>query len=145
MLDIKYKLESKKGKNFVLMMVAIALFALFLRAAIKEAVTWGIAQNESSAQATLKLISTALENFAHAHLNSYPTEISSLAKTSPPYLDKAYLTPFTARGYNFSCSRLETGGYSCSAVPTKCEFSGRIIYTISTGGVLVTEKCEKRD
>lgn len=139
------RLRTEKAKNFILIMVTIAILALFLRIAVKKTIEWNIQQDESAASSTIKLISTAIENYAKDHLGSYPSDISFLSNTNPPYLDKSYNLPFNLKGYIYSCSRLAQGGYSCWAVPSKCNLTGETIYNISTGGVLVAEKCSKGD
>lgn len=139
------KFKNIEGKNFVAIMLVIAFFALLLRFVIQETLKWNIVQNESNASSTLKLILTALENYAQDHSGVYPTDISILTKTNPPYLDKNYFLPSTIKGYNYFCLRLDSSGYNCSAVPRNCKVTGETIYTISTNGLLVTEKCSKKE
>jgi type II secretory pathway pseudopilin PulG len=145
MLGKMAKFKNIEGRNFVAIMLTIALFALFLRYIIQETLKWNIAQNESNASSTLKLILTALENYAKDHSGVYPTDISILTKTNPAYLDKDYFLPSAIKGYNYFCSRLDPSGYNCSAVPRNCKVTGETIYTISTNGLLVTEKCSKKE
>ena len=115
-----------KGRSFVTIMVVIAIFSLLLRIAIEKIIKINVTQNESTAQATLKLISAALENYAQDHLGEYPGNFTVLVKDTPSYLDKDYLMESSVKGYDYSCSTLEASGYSCSAVPIKCNLDGRI-------------------
>ena len=140
MLDI-----DKSAKSFVLIMIVIALTALLLRIAIDRIIKINIAQNESNAQGTLKLISAALENYAKDHSGVYPASFSDLTKTKPAYLDKDYITPSTSKGYNYTCLRIEPSGYSCFASPTRCKLTGKMAYTITTGSLLVSEGCERKE
>jgi hypothetical protein len=126
-------------------MIVIAVCALLLRIAIEKIIKINIIQNETNAAVTLKFISAALENYAKDNKGVFPTDFSSLIKTTPPYLDKDYITQSPLKGYNFSCLRLEPSGYSCSAVPIECGLSGTVIDTVSTGGLLVSEKCSKKE
>jgi competence protein ComGC len=136
-------MRDNKGKSFVTIMVIIAVCAFCLRIVIDRVIKLNIAQNESNAQGTLKLISAALESYARDNRGIYPVSLSTLTKPSPPYLDKDYITQSQLKGYNYSCSRLEPSGYSCYAGPTKCKLSGNTIYNITTGSLLVSEACEK--
>lgn len=136
---------NNKGVSFIAIMVIAALFALILRFAIERLIEINIKQNDSNAQATIKLISAALENYARDHQGAFPSSLSVLTRNNPPYLDKDYIAKSPLKGYEYSCLRLEASGYSCSAVPLKCKFSGKTIYTITTGGLVVSESCNGRE
>lgn len=138
-------MKNAKARSFVVIMIIIAVSALLLRIAIEKLIKISITQNESNATATLKLISAALENYAEDNQGIYPTNLSVLTKTSPAYLDKDYITKSPLKGYNFSCSRLEPAGYSCLASPTRCKLTGKMVYTITTGSLLISEDCEKKE
>jgi len=138
-------MSDKQARSFVMIMIVIAVSALLLRIGIERLIKISITQNESNAQGTLKLISAALENYAEGNQGIYPTNLSLLTKTSPPYLDKDYITESPLKGYNFSCPRLEAAGYSCSANPTRCKLTGRMVYTVTTGSLLISEDCEKKE
>lgn len=126
-------------------MIVIATCALLLRIVIDRVIKINIAQNESTAQGTLKLISTALENYSNDNRGVYPDNLSVLTEPSPPYLDKDYITQSPFKGYNYSCLRMEASGYSCSAQPTRCRLTGNLVYNITTGGILVSEECSKKE
>lgn len=138
-------MQYSKGHNFVIIMVVIAVSALILRFAIEELLKINITQNESNASGTLKLISTALENYAQAHSGTYPASLSLLTQDNPPYLEKDYVALSPIRGYNFNCFRLEASSYSCAATPIKCRLTGKINYTITTGGLLISEECSGKE
>jgi len=138
-------MKDNKGKSFVTIMVIIAISALCLRIVVDGLIKLNIAQNESNAQGTLKLVSAALESFARDNHGSYPAGLSVLTKPSPPYLDKDYIAQSPIKGYNYSCPRLEPSGYSCYAAPAKCKLSGNTIYNITTAGLLVSEECNKKE
>lgn len=138
-------MQDNKGKSFVTIMLIIALCALSLRIIIAKLIEINIAQNESYASLTLKFISAGLENYAKNNQGIYPANLPILTKSQPPYLDKDYINLSPVKGYNFSCSRLESSGYSCTAIPVKCSFTGKTIYTISTGALLISEECNRKD
>jgi len=136
-------ISGRAGKNFVMIMIIIALSALLLRFTISKLIKLNIEQNQSYAEDTLRLISNALENYAKNNRGIYPANVSELLKAKPPYLEKDYLSVSPLRGYDFDCPRLDSAGYNCSATPIRCRLSGRSIYSVSTGGLIVAEGCDK--
>lgn len=138
-------MKDRKARSFVMIMIIIAISAFVLRIAIEEIIKISIEQNDSNAQTTLKLISTALENYAKDNKNAFPSKLDSLTEGQSRYLDKDYITLSPVKGYNYSCSKLEPSGYSCSAAPVKCDLTGKMTYYVSTGGLFVSERCEKKE
>jgi type II secretory pathway pseudopilin PulG len=126
-------------------MVTIAILALLLRVGAERLIKVTMSQNDSGALNTLKLIAAALENYARDHEGAFPTDISVLARTKPPYLQKDYLSASAFRGYIYSCLRLEPTGYSCQAAPFRCGLTGKMKYSVTTGGLLVSEDCRKNE
>ena len=129
----------------MVIMVVIALTALALRMIISEIINVTSAQNEASAQSTLKLISTALENYAKNNQGVYPLKISVLTQSQPSYLDKDYIKQSPVKGYIYNCSRLDATGYSCSAFPARCKLTGKTVFTVTTGSLLISEGCDKEE
>ena len=134
-------MKDNKARSFVTIMLVIAITALFLRIAIEQIIRFNIAQNESSASANLKLMATALENFAKNHSGVFPQSISILTQTNPAYLDMDYVGQSPLKGYNYTCPRLDASGYNCYASPTYCSLTGGKIFNITTGGLFVSEDC----
>ena len=132
------------AKSFVTIMIVVSVFALFLRIAIERIIKYNISQNDSIALSTVKLISAALENYAKDHHGIYPISLAALTKTEPPYLDRDY-TNSLQKGYNYTCPRIESSGYSCIATPARCKLSGRMAYYVTTGGILSSQDCEKKE
>lgn len=126
-------------------MIVIAIASLVLRISLEQLIKLNITQNESNAQTTLKLISAALENYARDHLGAYPARLSFLIQNSPPYLDKDYIAGSPIKGYYYGCPRLEASGYSCSASPVKCSLTGKMAYTVTSGGLIISEECSKKE
>ena len=136
---------NKRARSFVVIMIVVSLAALILRIAIVQFVNFNIIQNEASAQGTLKLITTAVENYAKDHLGVFPISLEALTQSSPAYIEKEYISLSYEKGYNFNCLRLEASGYTCSASPSRCNLSGKKIYTITTGQVMTSEECGKKE
>ena len=134
-----------KGMTFLALMIVVAIAGLFLRFAIEQFIAWNIGQGEANAQDTLKLVSTAIENYAEDHLGMYPLNLSALCQSEPPYIDKAYTQMGVSKGYLFECSVMEQSGYSCYATPVRCKLTGKNIYRVTTGGSMISEECTAKE
>lgn len=136
-------MKNYKGKSFIVIMIVIAISALFLRIAIEQIVKINIEQNQSNAQTTLKLISTALENYSKDNHGSFPAGFSVLTQKPFRYLDKDYISASPVKGYNYTCSKINPSGYNCTALPVICNLTGKLSYVVSTGGLFISEECNK--
>ena len=136
---------NNKGKNFVTLMLFIAVFAFFLRVGIEQIMRVTIAQNESNAQSTLRLIGIALENYAKDNRGIYPASLTALTQTKPPYLDKDYTAHSPVKGYIYSCPRLEQTGYNCYAAPSKCKITGKTVFSVTSGSPIIPEPCDQKE
>jgi competence protein ComGC len=136
---------NNQARSFVTIMIVIAVTALLLRTTVEQIIKISMAQNESGALTNLKMISTALENYARDNKGLFPANLSILVKTTPHYLNQNYISESPVKGYNYSCQRLEPSSYSCSALPARCKLTGRMSYTVVTGGSLVFEECSKKE
>ena len=134
-----------RARSFVVIMIVVSLVALILRIAIVQFVNFSIIQNEASAEQVLKLLTTAIENYAKDHLGVFPASLEALTQSSPAYIEKEYISLAYQKGYNFNCLRLETSGYTCTASPSRCNLSGRKSYIITTGQVMAVEECGKKE
>jgi type II secretory pathway pseudopilin PulG len=137
-------MPNQKARSFVMIMVAIGLSALLLRTALQKFIIYNIERNQSLAQVNLKLFYTALENYAKDNKGVYPEDISKLTKGEPVYLQKDYLSVPSVSGYEYDCRRLDSTGYNCSAAPVNCNLTGKKVYTMSTGGLIISEDCDKK-
>ena len=135
---------NRKARSFVTIMIVVALTALSLRLAVHKIIIYNIEQNQLLAQVNLKLLSTALENYAKDNKGAYPANIDLLTGNKPPYLERNYLAVPSVRGYEYDCQRLDPLGYNCSAAPVNCKLNGRMVYTVSTGGLIIAESCDKQ-
>jgi len=137
-------LINKKARSFVTIMVVVALSALLLRLGLHQIIIYRIQQNQLLAQVNLKLFSTAMENYAKDNKNVYPVSIDLLTKHNPVYLERDYLAASSVHGYEYDCQRLDTAGYNCTASPVNCKLTGKMIYVVSTGGLIIAEDCDKK-
>jgi len=124
-------------------MIVIALSALLLRFGLHRLIIFNIEQNQLIAQGNLKALSTALENFAKGNKGEYPSQISQLTKSDPVYLERNYIMDSPIKGYEYDCQRVDPKGYNCQAEPLNCKLTGRSTFTVSTGGLIIAENCDK--
>src|SRR6185295_9277545 len=113
-------------------MIVVAIIALLAAIAIPNLTRSKVSANESSAQATLKSIGAALENY-YAINNKYPSNTGSLLGATPPYLNKDYFTG-TTNGYSFT-STLADYSYLITAAPVSSS-TGTSTFTAATGAVM---------
>jgi hypothetical protein len=133
---------NNRARSFVTIMVVVALSALLLRLGIHRIIIYRIQQNQLLAQVNLKLFSTAMENYAKDNNNVYPDRVELLIKHSPAYLERDYLSAASVHGYEYDCQRLDATGYNCTASPINCKLTGKMVYVMSTGGLIMTESCD---
>ena len=137
-------MPDNKARSFVTIMIITALAALLLRLAVHKIIIYNIEQNQLLAKGNLKLLSTALENYAKDNKGAYPVNIDLLTKNKPPYLERNYLSSSAVRGYEYDCQRLDPLGYNCSAAPVNCKLNGKMVYSVSTGGSIIAQSCDKK-
>jgi hypothetical protein len=135
---------NRKARSFVTIMIVVGLSALFLRLGMQKVIIYNIDNNQQLAQVNLKLFSTALENYAKDNKGLYPANTAELTKGKPVYLKKDYLAVASAQGYEYDCQRLDEAGYNCKAAPVNCMLTGEKVYSVSTGGLIITESCENK-
>lgn len=126
-------------------MVVIALSALTLRIVTEKILTVICTQNEATAQANLKAIAAALDSYARDNQGVYPKSVSLLSQSNPLYLDKDYIAESPIKGYTYNCVRLEASGYNCYAFPSRCKLTGNLAFTVTTGGILISEDCSTKE
>ncbi len=132
------------ARSFVMIMIVLALLALGLRIGVHKIIAYNIDENQLLAQLNLKLLSTALENYAKDNKGVYPVSAAVLTKGEPVYLERDYLAVASIHGYEYDCRRLDAAGYSCAATPVNCKLTGRKVYAVSTGGLIISEECDKK-
>lgn len=139
----------KRGFTLVEVMIVVAIIALLAAVAIPQILRARLVQNEAAAQATLRTVATAFENYAAANKGQYPTDIDSqLVNVTPRYLDKNYFSEFNVnkpyQGYFYAIVNITGAGYNIVARPQVCSSqgapgTGSKSYTVTAGGVLSTD------
>ena len=131
----------RRGFTFLGLLISVSIIILSAVIVIPQLLSLNMAANQSAARVALKAISTALETYAAEGNQGYPTDISILIIGNPPYLNQNYVEDSPVQGYDYACESLEVSGYSCSARPQHCGWTGSKIYTITTGGALTEVDC----
>ena len=126
-------MKSLKAFTLVEILVVVAIIALLATIAIPNLLRARVTANQTSARATLKAISSAVETYASTN-SSYPTSTAAIVG-NPPYLNTDYFTG-TYNGYVFIAT-LASYSYTVVALPSPPS-PGVESYTISTGAVLIT-------
>ena len=141
------------GRSIVALMIVISVTALIFRFSLEYVLNFNIRQQEQNAQDTLKLVSTAVENYAKDHLDVFPDSLSELVRTDPPYIEKGYYKKINVdsrffsftKGYNYDYLKLESAGYRCLAMPVLCGLTGRNAFTVDSGNAIIKEECSKKE
>ena len=121
--------------ELVIVIVIIGVLATIAFPKITQAYRVG---NESSAQASLKIISAAIENYV-ATTSNYPAAEANLTGANPAYLNRSYCG-LSIQGYHYNCN-FQSNGYSINAAPVSCGSSGSQKFTITTGGAATASGC----
>lgn len=124
----------KKVKAFTLteILIVVAVIGLLVSLVAPYMMRARLLANESSAQATLKAMAVALENYANDN-GIYPTDPTVLVTTNPSYLLQNYFSGIY-NGYTFTHT-ITSFTYLVTATPINANAGSRS-FTISTGAVL---------
>lgn len=93
--------------------------------------------NDSIARATLKTISTALENYTIVR-GAYPNDTDLLLADAPPYLQTDFFDSQPHSGFTYTADTLTDYTYTITAVPVSAS-QGTRSFTMTTGGVLTAD------
>lgn len=124
--------KAKKSFTLVEIVIVVAIIALLSVLAIPNLLRSRVNANDTMAKASLKSISTALENYLAIN-QSYPTTTTPLLIAAPPYLSVDYFTGIY-NGFSYTAN-LTNYTYFITAIPTSPNL-GSTTFTVSTGGVM---------
>ncbi len=124
----------KDGFTLVEIIIVVAIIVILAAIAIPNLLRPRLSANESSALASLRIVSTACESF-RAMNNTYPQDLAALTGANPPYID-ANLGAGAKNGYNFTYTFVNANQYTCVASPVTANITGTRIFFIDESGVL---------
>lgn len=113
--------------------ILIPIIALLAAIAIPNLLRARLNANETSAVATVKTISTAVESYKVANDGRYPSDEYDLRYAQPPYLKDSYNNK-THLGYKYSLN-FNPNGYEIIAMPETCGVSGIKILMVTNGEI----------
>jgi prepilin-type N-terminal cleavage/methylation domain-containing protein len=128
----------KKAITLIELIIVMSIMGLLAMIALPKLAKSKMVANESAAQANLRIISAAIENYI-ATRDIYPSAESDLTGANPPYLDRAYCGTVT-HGYNYSCT-FQSNSYAATATPTSCGHTGAYDFFAVTGGNISQTGC----
>ncbi len=142
LVKISKNSDTLKGKGFAIAGIALGVMCLTILPliAIPGLLRARIHANETATKETVKIISSAIENYKAAHNGLYPLSEEDLLSSTPPYLAKSY-DKKTIYGYKYSLD-LSPDGYEIVASPKNCEREGEKIFIVKTGQNLTEMNCK---
>jgi prepilin-type N-terminal cleavage/methylation domain-containing protein len=126
--------NARSGFTLTELMIVILIIAMLASIAIPNVLRARINANDAAAKASLKAISTAMENYMASNA-FYPPDTSALTGATPPYLQVDYFIGIHS-GFTYTVDNLTSDIYSITAIPANASL-GSGSFTISTGAVLV--------
>lgn len=134
--------ETLKGKGRAIAGIVLGVIWLVIlpMLAIPGLLRARIKANETATKETVKIISSAIENYKAAHNGMYPLYESDLISATPPYLTRSY-DKEKIYGYIYSLD-LSPSGYEIAAEPENCHMQGEKIFIMKTQGELTETDCK---
>lgn len=128
-------MQRRNGFTLVEILIVVAILGLLTALVVLPNVLRSrLIANDSVARASLKTISTALENYYSVN-NSYPPDTDTLITSNPSYLHVDFFDGVEHSGFTYNADVLTDYAYSIRATPTSTS-QGTGSVTISTGGIL---------
>ncbi|MFA5060331.1 MAG: prepilin-type N-terminal cleavage/methylation domain-containing protein [Candidatus Omnitrophota bacterium] len=123
---------NKRSFTLVEMMIIVAVIGVLTAIAIPNLIKAKMSANDVAAQAGLRTIATALENYLIFN-SSYPASVDALTGGVSPYLGKNYFSG-THSGFTFDPD-IQPYSYIITADPVEVGKTGTTTFTITTGAV----------
>ena len=145
LVKISKNSDTLKGKGFAIAGIVLGVMCLTIlpMMAIPGLLRARIKANETATKETVKIISSAIENYKAAHNGIYPLSEEDLLFSTPPYLAKSY-DKKTIYGYKYSLD-LSPDGYEVVAAPKNCGIEGDKIFMVRTGQELTEIDCKIKE
>ncbi|MDP2906245.1 MAG: hypothetical protein Q8O22_08100 [Candidatus Omnitrophota bacterium] len=120
--------------------IVFFIIGLLAAIAIPNLLRARLAANMSSAQATVRTISTAIETYKADSNGLYPADENQLMQANPPYIADYYNNK-VIRGYAYTIN-FKPDGYQIAAKPENCGTTGTKIFTLENNGEMLEAQCD---
>lgn len=126
-----------QGFTLVEIMIVIALVVVLATIAIPITLRSRVQSNEAATIANLRTVSSACESYRTTqNPASYPSDLTALINSNPPYLDAAWATP-NRQGYVYTYISAGDGEtYSTGAMPRSPNISGVNSYCVDQTAII---------
>ena len=129
-------MRRKRGFTLVEIMIVVAIIVLLAAIAIPNLLRARLSANEATAIAAMRTLSTAMESFRAAQSPpAYPTNLTDLNATSPPYIDDV-LASGNKSGYTFAYTQTSANEYDVVATPQTANVTGVRDFFVDQSGVV---------
>lgn len=123
----------RPGFTLIEVMTVVVIVATLMMIAIPSLLNARRAANGEAAKANLRSLMVAAETYAAGNRGNYPVNVTALSD----YLTLApSFCSHTVHGYNYDCT-FTSGGYNFQATPETVNVTGDVVYTATTGAVLL--------
>ncbi len=129
-----------RGKAIAGILLGVAWLVILPLLAMPRMLRARINANEIRTRETVRIISTALENYKAANNGNYPLYESDLMSSTPPYLTRSYDREII-QGYKYALD-LSSSGYEITAAPKNCHAQGDKIFIARAGQELTETDCK---
>jgi prepilin-type N-terminal cleavage/methylation domain-containing protein len=132
----EHKIGTTRGFTLMEIMIVSAIIALLASIAIANLLRARLMANETSAQTSLRTISSSMEGYRAANGSYAGATLIGLANATPAYLDSV-LGGGAKQGYTFTLTvEASDQSYVCTGIADTPNFTGFRSFCISDDGVI---------
>lgn len=135
----KTKRSARLGFTLVELMLVLVVIGVLVTLASNSFLRARIQTNETSALASLRIISSAAQSYRmNEGTDSYPDSLADLGQTNPKYIDDV-LASGRKQGYSFNYTKTGPESFTCVAQPRFRNLTGVRSFSVDQSGLIVDE------